>query len=436
MPSAPTTVSSLACSGHQRAAAGDDHQRDEVDRVPPAQQGVRREGERHQQTAGRHDREPRGRVRGRRRTGRAGQHRDARSSQQRRGESGAPRRPAPGRRPARQAPQRRRRPGRCPRSPVSSATPRLPPRPPSRARMIAAARSATSSLAKMVVRLLLTVLGERCSSRRSPAVRRPAASSSRISRSRAVSSGNGSAAPAAGGCGEVVEHPRGDARAEDRLAGGDGPDRAGDLVLLGALEQVAAGAGLHRGEHGGVVVVHREHQHGGVRAPPRGSGGSPRRRRARASGRPSARRRGAAAGPRGPPPRRRRPRRPPRSRRGCPSSARSPRRTTGWSSASSTRSGHLPIMAARRRPSDPGSSSRAVGTGREGPRGGCWCRRERVRSHGGTHPVHQHRQESPWKTCPDAQQKVGLVLAGMLSAINIPSVLIPTPDGEVGPPLR
>ena len=35
------------------------------------------------------------------------------------------------------------------------------PRPCSRARMIASARSATSSLAKMLVRLLLTVLGER-----------------------------------------------------------------------------------------------------------------------------------------------------------------------------------------------------------------------------------------------------------------------------------
>jgi hypothetical protein len=31
-------------------------------------------------------------------------------------------------------------------------------------------------------------------------------------------------------------------------------------------------------------------------------------------------------------------------------------------------------------------------------------------------------------------QKVGLVLAGLYSASNIPSVLIPTPDGETGPP--
>lgn len=32
------------------------------------------------------------------------------------------------------------------------------------------------------------------------------------------------------------------------------------------------------------------------------------------------------------------------------------------------------------------------------------------------------------------RQKVGLVLAGLLSLANIPSVLVPTPDGEVGPP--
>ena len=33
------------------------------------------------------------------------------------------------------------------------------------------------------------------------------------------------------------------------------------------------------------------------------------------------------------------------------------------------------------------------------------------------------------------RQKVGLVLAGLLSAASIPSVLAPTPDGETGPPL-
>lgn len=33
------------------------------------------------------------------------------------------------------------------------------------------------------------------------------------------------------------------------------------------------------------------------------------------------------------------------------------------------------------------------------------------------------------------RQKVGLVLAGLLSAANIPSVFFPTPEGETGPPL-
>jgi hypothetical protein len=32
------------------------------------------------------------------------------------------------------------------------------------------------------------------------------------------------------------------------------------------------------------------------------------------------------------------------------------------------------------------------------------------------------------------RQKVGLVLAGLLSAANIPSVFTPTPDGDEGPP--
>ena len=33
-----------------------------------------------------------------------------------------------------------------------------------------------------------------------------------------------------------------------------------------------------------------------------------------------------------------------------------------------------------------------------------------------------------------ARQKVGLLLAGFLSLTSVPSVLTPTPDGEVGPP--
>jgi uncharacterized membrane protein YfcA len=33
------------------------------------------------------------------------------------------------------------------------------------------------------------------------------------------------------------------------------------------------------------------------------------------------------------------------------------------------------------------------------------------------------------------RQKVGLVLAGLLSAANVPSVFFPTPDGQEGPPI-
>jgi hypothetical protein len=35
---------------------------------------------------------------------------------------------------------------------------------------------------------------------------------------------------------------------------------------------------------------------------------------------------------------------------------------------------------------------------------------------------------------PTTKQKVGLVIAGLYSLANIPSVLIPTPEGETGPP--
>ena len=46
----------------------------------------------------------------------------------------------------------------------------------------------------------------------------------------------------------------------------DGADRAQDLGLVGALEQVAARAGPHRGEDRVVVLEHRQHQHADVRA--------------------------------------------------------------------------------------------------------------------------------------------------------------------------
>jgi hypothetical protein len=49
---------------------------------------------------------------------------------------------------------------------------------------------------------------------------------------------------------------------------------------------------------------------------------------------------------------------------------------------------------------------------------------------------------SPTNTVDDSRtgahttsQKTGLVLGGLLSAVSIPSVVAPTPDGEIGPPL-
>lgn len=36
---------------------------------------------------------------------------------------------------------------------------------------------------------------------------------------------------------------------------------------------------------------------------------------------------------------------------------------------------------------------------------------------------------------PNTKQKVGLVLCGLYSLANIPSALVPTPEGETGPPL-
>ena len=147
-----------------------------------------------------------------------------------------------------------------------------------------------------MVRLLLTVFGERWSVSAISPVRRPSARSSRISRSRGVSSGNGSVG---GGRRRVARSARATATAMPgpKIAWprDHGPDGVGDLLLLGPLEEVAPGAGLHRGEDGGVVVVHREHEHGGRRAPTRAAGGSPRPRRCRASGRPSAPRRAGRA---------------------------------------------------------------------------------------------------------------------------------------------
>ena len=65
--------------------------------------------------------------------------------------------------------------------------------------------------------------------------------------------------------GEEVHQPPGHARAEDRVARRHRADRPDQLRALGALEQVAAGAGAHRREHRLVVVVHRQHEDRDVR---------------------------------------------------------------------------------------------------------------------------------------------------------------------------
>jgi len=59
----------------------------------------------------------------------------------------------------------------------------------------------------------------------------------------------------------LTQHPARDPWPEDRLPGGHRVDRPDDLVLGGALQQVAGGAGAHRVEQRVLVVDHRQHQH-------------------------------------------------------------------------------------------------------------------------------------------------------------------------------
>ncbi len=42
------------------------------------------------------------------------------------------------------------------------------------------------------------------------------------------------------------------------------------------------------------------------------------------------------------------------------------------------------------------------------------------------------RQSRPILT---TRNRIGLVIAGLIGLVNVPSVLMPSPDGEVGPPL-
>ena len=145
---------------------------------------------------------------------------------------------------------------------LSSASPAL------RAFTMAAERSETCSLVKMFETWLRTVFRLIMSSWAIVALPLPAAIISSTSRSRSVSDGNAAAVEPAPAAKWSID-PRGDLGPEDRLAGGGRPDGADDLVLVGPLEQVAAGPGAHRGEDGVVVLEHREDDDGRRRRRPR-----------------------------------------------------------------------------------------------------------------------------------------------------------------------
>ena len=130
------------------------------------------------------------------------------------------------------------------------------------------------------------------------------------------------------------------------------------LLGAGALEQVAAGAGPDRAEHGVVVLVHGEHHD--LAAPGRGrrGTGSPRCRRAAASGCPSRRRRArlspttcSASRPSAAVPTTSIP-------SSAPSSAVRPSRTIGWSSTTTTRIGSASSCSAPQW--QPGADDRAA----------------------------------------------------------------------------
>ena len=132
--------------------------------------------------------------------------------------------------------------------------------------MIASARLATWSLAKMLEMWLLTVLGASPSRAAMAALARPVAMRPSTSRSRAVSSGN--AVGSERGAGQVGQRTSGDSGAEDRLAGRDGRDGADHVGGGRALEDVAERAGAHRREHRLVVLEHGQHQDARRRARP------------------------------------------------------------------------------------------------------------------------------------------------------------------------
>ena len=215
-----------------------------------------------------------------------------------------------------------------------------PPRPASRARIIASARSATCSLAKIGGH----VVGHRLRATATAAARSRgwgarAAISSRISRSRSVSVGN--TFGAGRGTAKKASTRPATRRAEDGLAAGHRPDRAGQLLLVGVLEHVAAGAGAQGQEHRVLVLEQAEHQHPHVRV---GRDDRPGRLDAAHPGQLQVHEDDVGAQlarPAPPPPRRSRRCRRPSTSGTASSSATTPLRNSGWSSTTQHRARQL-----------------------------------------------------------------------------------------------
>ena len=164
------------------------------------------------------------------------------------------------------------------------------------------------------------------------------------------------------------EHPAGDRLAEDRLAARHRPDRAGQLLLVGVLEHVAAGAGAQRGK------TESSSSNRSARAPAT-SGSAPTiaagrldAADARAAAGPSGRRPAAARPPARPPPRPSTPTPATTTSGTASSSATTPLRNSGWSSTTSTRTGSTVTPLPRGRPGDaPACRRRRPASTRQSP---------------------------------------------------------------------
>ena len=125
------------------------------------------------------------------------------------------------------------------------------------------ARSRAPSLTIARLTWVRTVAGLTTSAAAISSLDSPVPTQATISRSRSVSSasrGCGSCG-AAGSGREVLDHPPGHRRRQQRAAGGDHPDRAQQLGRFGVLEQEAAGPGAQRREHVLVQLERGQHDH-------------------------------------------------------------------------------------------------------------------------------------------------------------------------------